>query len=107
MRTDDLEPFVVHESHQRSAAVALARVLAAHFVPRANHVVRDQIARVIGFGALFVVNDRHVHLSQVTRRTSVLIQRTPTRRLSYTVAVFVVCNIIHNIVVLLLLLLYW
>lgn len=92
MRTYDLEPFVVHESHQRSAAVALTRVFAAHLVTRANHVLRDQVTRVIGLGALLVVDDRHVHLSQMTRRTSVLVQRTPTGRLRHAVAVRVVCK---------------
>lgn len=92
MRTDDLEPFVFHESHQRSTAIALTRVLAAHLVPRANHVLRDQVAGVVGLGALLVVHYRHVHLPQVTRRTSVLVQRTPTGGLSHAVTVRVVCN---------------
>jgi len=95
MRTDDLEPFVFHESHQRSTAITLTRVLSTHFVPRANHVIRDEVACVVGLGALLVVDDRHVHLSQVTRRTSVLVQRTPTGSLSHAVTVRVVCNVIH------------
>jgi len=90
MRTDDLEPFVLHESHQRSTAITLTRVLSTHLVTSANHVIRYQVSGVVGLGALLVVDYRHVHLPQVARRTSVLVQRTPTGRLSHAVAVRVV-----------------
>jgi len=91
-RTDYFEPSVVHQSHERSAAVALARVLAARLVSRAYHVLRDQPACVVRLGAIFVVDDRHVHLPQMARRHAVLVQRAPAGRLSHRVRVRVVCG---------------
>lgn len=92
VRTDDLEPFVVHEPHKRSTAVALTTVLITCLVARANHVLRDQAVRVVGLGTAFIVDDRHVHVPQVARRLAVLVQRTPAGRLSQVVHVTVICS---------------
>lgn len=84
------------QPHERSAAVALTRVLATRLVARTQHVVRDQVGRVIGLSAVHVVHDRHVHLLQDTRRLAILVQRAPSGRLAHVVHVRVVCRWINN-----------
>lgn len=89
--TDDFEPIVGHQSHQRSTAVALTRIFRSRLVAGAHHVLRDQTVRVIGRAALLVADDRHVHVSQVTRRFPVLVQRAPSGSFSEAARVRVAC----------------
>lgn len=90
--TDDFVPIARHQPHERSAAVALTGVFAARLVSCANHILRDQTARVVGLDAVLVADDRYVHVPQVARSLAVLVQRTPTGRFCHAVLVRVICT---------------